>query len=53
MGEQYVDLQPQTDRGPYLHDGSQIAPADTRTPLPTEPLLGDSSHTDASVHRGH
>ena len=35
VGEQYVDLQPQTDHGPYLHDGSQIAPADTRTPLPT------------------
>ena len=33
-GEQYVDLQPQTDNGPYLHDGSQIAMADTRTPLP-------------------
>ena len=27
VGEQYVDLQPQTDRGPYLHDGSQIANA--------------------------
>ena len=34
VGEQYVDLQPQTDDGPYLHDGSQIATADTRTPLP-------------------
>ena len=33
VGEQYVDLQPQTDDGPYLHDGSQIATADTRTPL--------------------
>ena len=40
VGEQYVDLQPQTDNGPYLHDGSQIAMADTRTPLPTQKLLG-------------
>ena len=33
VGEQYVDLQPQTDDGPFLHDGSQIALQDTRTPL--------------------
>jgi phospholipid/cholesterol/gamma-HCH transport system substrate-binding protein len=52
VGEQYVDLQPQTDRGPYLHDGSQIAPDDTRTPLPTQQLLGDISNTVESVHRG-
>ncbi len=52
VGEQYVDLQPQTDSGPYLHDGSQIAPADTRIPLPTQKLLGDLSTTVESVHRG-
>jgi phospholipid/cholesterol/gamma-HCH transport system substrate-binding protein len=52
VGEQYVDLQPQTDRGPYLHDGSQIANTDTRTPLPTQKLLGDISRTVSSVHRG-
>jgi phospholipid/cholesterol/gamma-HCH transport system substrate-binding protein len=52
VGEQYVDLQPQTDDGPYLHDGSQIAMADTRTPLPTQKLLGDISTTVESVHRG-
>jgi phospholipid/cholesterol/gamma-HCH transport system substrate-binding protein len=52
VGEQYVDLQPQTDSGPYLHDGSQIAPADTRIPLPTQKLLGDLSKTVESVHRG-
>ena len=49
VGEQYVDLQPQTDDGPYLHDGSQIAMADTRTPLPTQTLLGDISRTVESV----
>ncbi len=39
VGEQYVDLQPRTDGGPYLHQGSTIARADTRTPLPTTTLI--------------
>jgi phospholipid/cholesterol/gamma-HCH transport system substrate-binding protein len=51
VGEQYVDLQPQTDDGPFLHNGSQIALADTRTPLPTQKLLADISTTVESVHR--
>jgi phospholipid/cholesterol/gamma-HCH transport system substrate-binding protein len=51
VGEQYVDLQPQTDNAPYLHDGSQIAMADTRTPLPTQKLLADISTTVESVNR--
>ncbi len=51
VGEQYVDLQPQTDHGPFLHDGSQIPTADTRTPLPTQQLLGDISRTVESVNR--
>src|SRR6185312_6452698 len=51
VGEQYVDLQPQTDDGPYLHNGSQIARADTRTPLPTQKLLADISNTVESVNR--
>ena len=29
VGEQYVDLEPRTDKGPYLHNGSSIAAADT------------------------
>ncbi|MGA8247682.1 MAG: MlaD family protein [Nocardioides sp.] len=51
VGEQYVDLQPQTDTGPFLHDGSQIPSAHTRTPLPTQRLLGDISRTVESVNR--
>ncbi|MDX6351453.1 MAG: phospholipid/cholesterol/gamma-HCH transport system substrate-binding protein [Streptomyces sp.] len=39
VGEQYVDLQPRTATGPYLHDGSSIARRDTRTPLPTTDLI--------------
>lgn len=52
VGEQYVDLQPLTDNGPFLHNGSQIAQADTRTPLPTQKLLGDISNTVESVNKG-
>ncbi|RLV50600.1 MCE family protein [Nocardioides mangrovicus] len=39
VGEQYVELQPQTDSGPYLHAGSTIAHADTRIPISTTTLL--------------
>jgi len=49
VGEQYVDLQPRTESGPVLDDDSEIAAADTRTPLPTEQLLADISDTVASV----
>ncbi|WP_395696077.1 MCE family protein [Nocardioides sp.] len=51
VGEQYVDLQPQTDGAPYLHDGSQIARDDTRTPIPTQKLLADISDTVDSVDK--
>jgi phospholipid/cholesterol/gamma-HCH transport system substrate-binding protein len=39
VGEQYVDLQPRAQGGPYLHDGVTIARGDTRTPLPTTQLM--------------
>ncbi|NBE56286.1 MCE family protein [Streptomyces boluensis] len=39
VGEQYVDLQPRTDSGPPLRDGSTIAREDTRAPLPTTDLV--------------
>lgn len=39
VGEQYLDLRPRTDAGPYLHDGSVIAPADTTVPQPVGPML--------------
>jgi phospholipid/cholesterol/gamma-HCH transport system substrate-binding protein len=51
VGEQYVDLQPQTDRGPFLTNGSQIATTDTRIPLPTQKLLADISDTVESVNK--
>jgi phospholipid/cholesterol/gamma-HCH transport system substrate-binding protein len=52
VGEQYVELQPRTDSGPYLRDHSEIAMADTRTPIPTQRLLGDISTTVESVDKG-
>jgi phospholipid/cholesterol/gamma-HCH transport system substrate-binding protein len=49
VGEQYVELQPQVDSGPYLREDSEIANEDTRTPIPTQKLLADISNTVSSV----
>ncbi|MGY2873212.1 phospholipid/cholesterol/gamma-HCH transport system substrate-binding protein [Marmoricola sp. URHA0025 HA25] len=39
VGEQYVDLEPRTDKGPYLRDGSRIAVGDTAVPKSTTQIL--------------
>ncbi len=39
VGEQYVDLRPQSKGRPFLHNGSVIPEEDTKTPLPVEELL--------------
>ncbi len=39
VGEQYLDLVPRTDSGPYLAAGSVIDEADTSTPLDEEELI--------------
>jgi phospholipid/cholesterol/gamma-HCH transport system substrate-binding protein len=39
VGEQYVDLEPRTDKGPFLKDGSKIAVADTQVPKSTTEIL--------------
>jgi phospholipid/cholesterol/gamma-HCH transport system substrate-binding protein len=49
VGEQYVELQPQTDDKPYLVNDSEIDVQDTRTPIATETLLGNLSTTVESV----
>lgn len=49
VGEQYVELQPKVDGGPYLREGSEIT--DVATPIATEKLLGDLSATVSSVDR--
>jgi phospholipid/cholesterol/gamma-HCH transport system substrate-binding protein len=49
VGEQYVDLQPQTDDGPYLESGSEIDTSDTQIPISTEELLSNLATTVESV----
>jgi phospholipid/cholesterol/gamma-HCH transport system substrate-binding protein len=49
VGEQYVELQPQSDDKPYLHDSSEIAMDDTQIPIATETLLANISTTVSSV----
>ncbi len=51
VGEQYVELQPQRQDGPYLHNGSVIKESDTRTPIATETLLTHLSETVESVDK--
>ena len=46
VGEQYVELQPQSSKGPYLRDGSEIGRDRTQTPIQTDVLL---THLDETV----
>ncbi|KRE34760.1 mammalian cell entry protein [Mycobacterium sp. Soil538] len=39
VGEQYVDLRPRTDSGPYLEDGSRIPVSATTIPQQVGPML--------------
>jgi phospholipid/cholesterol/gamma-HCH transport system substrate-binding protein len=43
VGEQYVDLRPRTDAGPYLRNGSVIAMHDTTIPQAVGPMLDQVS----------
>lgn len=49
LGEQYIELQPQSNGGPYLEDDSEIAPQQARLPIPPMQLLADVSTTVDSV----
>jgi phospholipid/cholesterol/gamma-HCH transport system substrate-binding protein len=51
VGEQYIDLRPRSDGGPYLDSGSPytIPSQDTKLPVPTEELLGNLDKLVASV----
>lgn len=49
VGEQYVELQPNQDDGPYLEDGSEIS--EVQTPIATETLLANLATTVSSVDR--
>ncbi len=49
VGEQYVDLRPQGDQGPYLTDGSVIPERDTQLPLPVTTVLENINQLATSV----
>ncbi|MDP3967101.1 MAG: MlaD family protein [Nocardioides sp.] len=49
VGEQYVDLQPETDEGPFLEDGSEIPQSMTAIPISTTTLLTNLSEMVRSV----
>jgi phospholipid/cholesterol/gamma-HCH transport system substrate-binding protein len=52
VGEQYVDLRPRTDSGPYLQDGSVIAMANTTIPQAVGPMLDQVSTLVDSIPEG-
>jgi phospholipid/cholesterol/gamma-HCH transport system substrate-binding protein len=49
VGEQFVDLRPNADKGPYLEAGSIIPASRTKTPISTERVIGDLDGLAASV----
>jgi phospholipid/cholesterol/gamma-HCH transport system substrate-binding protein len=49
VGEQYVELEPKTDRGPYLKDNSVIDVADTQVPVSTTEILTNLDKFVSSV----
>jgi phospholipid/cholesterol/gamma-HCH transport system substrate-binding protein len=51
VGEQYVELQPLRNEGPYLHNDSVIEEQDTRLPIATDTLLTHLSETVESVDK--
>ena len=52
VGEQYVDLRPRTDSGPYLRDGSVITVENTSIPQPVGPMLDKVSALVDSIPGG-
>jgi phospholipid/cholesterol/gamma-HCH transport system substrate-binding protein len=49
VGEQYIDLRPNSDSGPYLASGSRIARQQTEIPAPVTDLLQNLNDFTASV----
>jgi phospholipid/cholesterol/gamma-HCH transport system substrate-binding protein len=52
VGEQYVDLRPRTNAGPYLQDGSVIAMDNTTIPQAVGPMLDQVSALVDSIPEG-
>ncbi|MFF7095629.1 MCE family protein [Streptomyces rubradiris] len=49
VGEQYIDLRPRGDAGPYLADGARIEQADTQVPAPVTDVLAGIDDLTRSV----
>lgn len=49
IGEQYVDLRPRGEGGPFLSDGAVIPKESTTIPMPVTTLLGNLSDFNRSV----
>ncbi|MFL6062971.1 MAG: MCE family protein [Marmoricola sp.] len=52
VGEQYVELDPKSDNGPYLKNKSVIAPEDTAVPVSTTEILTNLDKMVNSVPQG-
>lgn len=52
VGENYIELEPQTDSGPYLRDGSVVGVAQTHALKPTGALLDNLTALARSVPAG-
>ncbi|MEU3195088.1 MCE family protein, partial [Streptomyces sp. NPDC006992] len=51
VGEQYLDLRPDTGEGPFLHEGSVIRRPDTTVPAPPTKVLASVDNLVASLPR--
>ncbi|MEU3608905.1 MCE family protein [Streptomyces sp. NPDC035033] len=49
VGEQYIDLRPESDGGPYLADGSRVEQSDTQVPAPVTDVLSSMDDLTRSV----
>ncbi|MBB4983955.1 MCE family protein [Streptomyces nymphaeiformis] len=49
VGEQYIDLRPESDGGPFLADGARIEQADTEVPAPVTDVLASIDDLSRSV----
>ncbi|ROO91192.1 phospholipid/cholesterol/gamma-HCH transport system substrate-binding protein [Actinocorallia herbida] len=50
VGEQYIDLQPRSDKAPYLDEGAPYTITDARVPVKTADLLRNLDNTVTSVN---
>ncbi|MFD7710744.1 MCE family protein [Streptomyces sp. NPDC059785] len=49
VGEQYIDLRPESDKGPYLAQGARIELPDTEVPAPVTDVLSSVNDLTESV----